>query len=146
MKTKLSLYAICLSTSIIAISACNNSAAKLDNATENAAEANADLDEAQKEYQADVVKYKIETAEKIAENQRLAIEYRAKASSEKKEVQEDYNRRLDELETRNNNLKISMEKYNPDDKTSWETFKTEFNRDMDELGKAFNDLGNRDSK
>ena len=33
-----------------------------------------------------------------------------------------------------------MEDYKADSKENWESFKTEFNHDMDELGNAFRDL------
>ena len=39
-----------------------------------------------------------------------------------------------------------MDDYKAISKEEWETFKAEFNHDMEELGKAFGDLGNNNVK
>ena len=45
------------------------------------------------------------------------------------------------LEEENNKLKMKMNEAKVDSKEKWDEFKTEFNHDMDGLGKALNDLG-----
>ena len=44
------------------------------------------------------------------------------------------------LEVKNSDMRMRMDNYKEDGKDNWETFKTEFSHDMDELGKAFKDL------
>jgi len=44
------------------------------------------------------------------------------------------------LENRNSELKIKLADYKEDETKQWQTFKSEFKRDMDELGKAFADF------
>ena len=44
------------------------------------------------------------------------------------------------MEQKNTDLKRRLDDYKQDGKENWEKFKIEFNRDMDELGKAFKDL------
>jgi hypothetical protein len=44
------------------------------------------------------------------------------------------------LAQKNNNLKKELTEYNNEGSDKWTTFKIEFNRDMDELGKALKDF------
>ena len=44
------------------------------------------------------------------------------------------------LEQRNKGMKMKMDNYKLEGKQKWEIFKTEFNHDLDGLGKAFNDI------
>lgn len=37
-------------------------------------------------------------------------------------------------------MKLKLDAYQINEKDDWRKFKTEFNHDMDELGKAFSDL------
>ena len=43
-------------------------------------------------------------------------------------------------------MKKRLEDYKADSKDKWESFKTEFNHDMDELGSAFKDLTVKNTK
>ena len=45
-------------------------------------------------------------------------------------------KRIDTLEKQNNDLKTKIETYDQS-QSNWESFKREFNHDMDELGKSF---------
>ena len=49
-------------------------------------------------------------------------------------------KKIDELEQKNSELKKRLDDYKADGKEKWEKFKAEFSHDMDELGKAFKDL------
>jgi len=44
------------------------------------------------------------------------------------------------LENKNNDLKIKLANFKEDSQDNWESFKTEFSKDMNELGQAFKDL------
>jgi len=50
-----------------------------------------------------------------------------------------YTKNMEALEQKNKDLRTRIESRN-ETETDWETFKREFNHDMDELGKAFNNL------
>ena len=97
-------------------------------------------DEANTDYQVEVDKYRLETAEKIAENEKSIKEFNLRVASEKKEAREDYKKKIAELEAKNSDLKMKMDNYKADSKENWVKFKVEFSRDMDELGAAFKDL------
>jgi hypothetical protein len=63
-----------------------------------------------------------------------------KIENEKIEAKAAYEIKIAELEQKNKNLKQKMDDYKVTGKTEWEQFKSEFNRDMEKLGKAFQDL------
>ena len=44
------------------------------------------------------------------------------------------------METKNEELRVKIETYKADGNENWEKFKTEFNRDMSELGEAIKNL------
>ena len=50
------------------------------------------------------------------------------------------NESVADLEKRNERLRKKLEDYKDDSKDSWQSFKREFNHDMDELGNSINDL------
>ena len=56
-------------------------------------------------------------------------------------MREEYNRKVNDLQERNNRMKMRMEEYKADGRDNWENFKKEFRHDMDELGNAFRDIG-----
>jgi hypothetical protein len=126
--------------SFIIMSGCNTPAQKLENAQNNVDAANQDLDEANQEYLADVEKYRKETADRIAENERSINEFNARVESDKQEAKEDYRKKIMALEQKNSDMKKKMDDYKIEGKEGWEKFKTEFSHDMDEVGQAFKDL------
>src|SRR5438105_7405366 len=83
------------------LSGCNTSEQKLENAQNNVNEANKNLAEANQEYLADVEKYKKETADRIADNERSIREFNARIESDKREAKEDYRKKLVALEQKN---------------------------------------------
>jgi hypothetical protein len=70
-QTYLTLAAIAI---LFTATNCKSETEKVEEATADVVEAGKDLEEANTDYQAEVDKYKIETAEKIAENERLGAQ------------------------------------------------------------------------
>ena len=122
------------------LAACNSSTDKVEDAQTNVVEANKELDEANIEYMADMEKYRAETAEKVAANEVIIKDFNARIASRKQDAQVEYKQKIAELELKNTDLKKKIDNYKQDGKENWEKFKIEFNRDMEELGKAFEDL------
>lgn len=122
------------------LAACNSSTDKVEDAQTNVVEANKELDEANMEYMADMEKYRAETAEKVAANEVIIKDFNARIASRKQDAQVEYKQKIAELELKNTDLKKKIDNYKQDGKENWEKFKIEFNRDMEELGKAFEDL------
>lgn len=129
-----------------AFTSCTSPAKKVENAEEKVAKANEELDKANQEYLTDVEKYRLETNEKIAANEKSLIEFKIRIANEKKEARADYYKRIAELEQKNTDMKKTMDDYKADGKDNWENFKLEFNRDMDEFGQAVNNLVTKDNK
>lgn len=119
---------------------CRTPAQKVENAQNNVTEANKDLDKANQEYLADIEKFRKETADKIAANDKSIAEFKARIENDKKDAKADYNKKIAELEQKNSDMKKKLDDYKAEGKESWEKFKTEFSHDMEELGNAFRDL------
>jgi len=140
------LASILLLTGAI-LSGCQSSDTKVKNAEDKVQDAKKDLADSKKDLyniRLDTIsnyeQFKIE-AEKIIIAQKIYItEFKDRLASEKKEINADYNKKLVELENRNNELKKKLADYKDDGQDKWNGFKNEFKHDMNELGKAFKDL------
>ena len=138
-KSILALAVFTFITSTVILS-CNSPAEKVENAETEVIDANKDLEKANDDYLAEVESYKKETADKISANEQSIKEFNERIATEKKDAKVAYQQKIAELEMKNSDMKKKMDEYKQDGKENWEKFKTEFNRDMDELGKAFKDL------
>ncbi len=123
---------------------CDNAAQKVAKAEENVVDAEKDLQMAEEEYLADIEQYRLLSAEKIAANNRSIAEFNARIEQEKKEVRADYRSKIKELEIKNSDMKKKMDEYRVEGKDKWEIFKTEFGKDMDELGESISNFGKKD--
>ncbi len=54
--------------------------------------------------------------------------------------------KIAELDSKNTDMKRKLDNFKANGKDNWETFKTEFSHDMDELGNAFRDLTVKNTK
>lgn len=142
---KKSILVIAAST-FIAVVSCNSPVEKVKNAQEDVAVANENLDKANQEYIADISNYRKEVAQKIEANNASIADFKSRIEHEKKETRAEYMKKMEELEMKNSDAKKKMDEYNQEGKDNWEKFKTEFNHDMDELGKAFKDLTVKNTK
>ncbi len=141
MKNSISTLAVSILLVAFALfSGCQSSEKKVDEAQEDVTEANKALDEANAEYLADIEAYRREKADAIAANDSSIVALKAKIANEKKDVKADYEKKITELEQKNKDLKVKMDDYKDEGKENWESFKREFNHDMDELGNALKDL------
>lgn len=119
---------------------CESPQKKVDDAQSEVEAANKALEVANAEYIAEVEAYRQEKAVAIAANDSTIVAVRLRMANEKKNVKADYEKTIADLEQRNRVLKAKMDNYNDEGKERWESFKQEFNRDMDELGTALKDL------
>jgi light-regulated signal transduction histidine kinase (bacteriophytochrome) len=81
----------------------------------------------------------METELKIKENEIKIAGLKAKIMKPGEILDPLRQKRIEELEERNNELKAELRNYNRSN-SDWETFKREFNHDMEELGKALKNL------
>jgi hypothetical protein len=110
---------------------------KVINAQKDVNQANKDLDAANAAYLADIEMYRKETADKVMANDKSIADFKVRIEAQKLSARSNYQKELLVLEQKNTDMKKKMEDYKADNKEKWEAFKTEFGRDMDELGNAF---------
>jgi len=102
---------------------------------------NDDVNESQKELNAEYPAFKTNADEKIAANEKRIVELRVKLNEPgKAPFDETRKKRIDKLEQQNTDLRNSLDTYEKEN-SDWEAFKREFNHDMEGIGKAFEDLG-----
>jgi len=139
MKMKKIIFTIAIMVSMVfsMFIGCQSSSKKIDNAQENVVKANEELYQALKD---SIQQFRTVTQAKLIANEKQLAEYKVKIANEKKANKIKYETELAKMVKKNNELKVKLENYNEEGDEKWESFKTEFNRDMDELGKAFKDL------
>lgn len=140
MRKSILLVTVLLFAMGVLFTNCNSPSQKVENAETNAAEAQEDLDQARQDYLEDVEVYKKQTAEKIAANNKSIADFNARIETEKAEAKAEYKLKIAELEKKNSDMQKKLDDYKVESKDQWETFKSEFNRDMDQLGNALQDL------
>lgn len=140
MKKSILVLTACTLITGAMLTGCESSSEKAEDAQEKVDEANKDLEEAKEEYQKEIENYRRETEEKTVANDRAIAELRAKVDNQKREAREEYRKKIDELEQKNAEMKRKMTDYKPEGKDGWDKFKTEFNRDMEDLGNSFKNL------
>jgi hypothetical protein len=124
----------------------NTPTEKLETAKENSVQAQANLEKANEDYQAEITEFKKETMEKITANEKSIGEFNSRIAKEKAKAKEEYKHKIAELEQKNSDMKKKLDDYKADGKEKWAAFKTEFNHDMDELGKSLKDFTIKNTK
>ena len=126
---------------------CVSPSQKLKNAEENVIDAKnavldaqSDLNQAHQDSITEYQQFKIESENRIIANEKSIEELRVKIVSTNDENRVLYETKLADLQKRNYELKIKLDEYKVDETDKWQTFKSEFKHDMDELGKAFSDF------
>lgn len=131
--------------SFIQLSSCASTAEKKDTtnnseAAKDLSKAKSDLTDAKKEYNEKYEAFKNESNNKIAENEEIITKLKADIKKMGKNAQADMDKSLNTLEQKNQQLKEKITDYKEEGNDKWESFKTEFNHDMDNLGKSLKDL------
>ncbi|ESU26362.1 hypothetical protein FLJC2902T_28470 [Flavobacterium limnosediminis JC2902] len=90
--------------------------------------------------------YKAETEAKIKANEKLISDLKLEIKKADKKYDEVYLKNIELIEKRNSELNSKINNLKVSSKEDWKEFKTEFNRDLDELGKSIGDLTRKDNK
>lgn len=124
------------------LSSCKSNAEKHEDALEEVQEANQELNEVEED-QANAEANKIEweafkqdVNAKISKNEERIDELNADIKKQGNKLDATYQRNVDELHKKNENLKAKLNDWETNKKTDWESFKREFNSDMSDLGNA----------
>lgn len=95
---------------------------------------------AEEDFQAEVQEYKMTVREEIEENDRKIDLLKENIKTVGAEMKENFQEQVEALEQRNAALKVRLNEFSEQSRENWEEFKTEFNRDMNELGTAIKNL------
>lgn len=118
----------------------------LENAQENVINAENDLQQAVLDSTNEYARFKVESETKLQENDLRIAELKAKMKADKIEIRTKYEKQLAELELKNAELKTNIGDYKESDKNKWEKFKSNFNKEMDELGQAISRMAENNEK
>lgn len=140
MKKNIYYFTAALFTSAMIAGGCRNSSEKVEKAKENVTDERQDLLNAERDYTVAIEQFRKETNEKIMTNEKNIAELKEKIEKEDKSSSTERKKEIARLESLNEALKNRLKEYKENGKEGWESFKREFNHDMDELGKALKDL------
>ncbi|MGM0622160.1 MAG: hypothetical protein ACQETJ_13995 [Bacteroidota bacterium] len=123
---------------------CNSQSEKVENAEDNVLDAKkavikaeSELSQTRQDSITDFQQFKTKYQNQISANEKSIADLRSNIEGAIKENKASYEKKVAELEEKNNALKTKLNDYNEEKKNQWQSFKTEFKRDMDELGEAF---------
>ncbi|MFV8373269.1 hypothetical protein [Flavobacterium sp. LB2P74] len=148
MKKTLFTLAITTFMAGTVLTGCQNTSKKEEAALDNVEDARENLDDAKEEL-SDARKvateeewntFKESTDATIAQNEMRIAEMKASMKKTGKSIDEEYAKKIAILEQKNNDIKAKIKTYKNDTSSDWESFKQEYNRDMDELGQALKNL------
>lgn len=133
--------------SVTFLTACNGQQGnKMEKAQAEVEKAEKKLDEAKQKAEAEFESYKADVNRQIDENDRKIAALKEDMKQTKKDAKKEYREKVEALEIRNNELKKQIGEFQNTSEEKWQAFKREFNHDMEELGKAFKDLGTDNKK
>jgi peptidoglycan hydrolase CwlO-like protein len=135
---------------VVFFTACQSPKVKEDEAVENVQDAKEELEDVkldakveeqlQNEVSLEDWKiFKLESELKMKENDIRIAELKVKKRKSGKLLDPLFDKKIENLEQKNTDLKAKINAFDKS-QSNWEAFKREFKHDMDELGKAMNDL------
>lgn len=127
-------------TAGVMFTSCNSEADKLDKSQEKVEEAQQDLAEAKEDYAEQYIQFKLESEKKITANEQLIADLKEYSKMKKSEAKVNYDKTIAELEVKNHAMKVRIGDYKEEGNDHWQSFKEEFNHDMNELGQSLKDL------
>jgi hypothetical protein len=133
---------------LLVVTGCKNTSENEAAAQDNVDDARDNLDDAKEqlsnaretatkeEWQA----FKDSTNATIKQNEMRIAKMKAEFKKTGKSIDDVYAQKIVELEQKNQEIKLKVDKYKNDAGNDWKSFKEEYKRDIDELGQAFKNL------
>lgn len=118
---------------------CKSAAQKETAAKQNLVEAKQDLKDTKIDNANEWLVFKAESEAKILDNEKRIGELKVKMNKSGNTFDGLYRTRIEKLEAKNIELKSKLNSYDGNE-TEWKTFKSDFNRDMNEIGNNIKDL------
>ncbi|MFE3867229.1 hypothetical protein ACFX5E_03960 [Flavobacterium sp. LS2P90] len=147
---KKTIYTLAITTLLTAtvLTGCQTSTKKEEMAKDKVADAREDMADAAEELMVakkeataeEWKKFKAETNVRITENESRIAELKVKMKNTGNSMDAMYAKKIDELEQKNKQIKIKVDSYKNDTSDDWESFKKEYNHDMDQLSQALKDM------
>jgi len=113
---------------------------KTKKARENSDDAKKELHEARVDSAQDYKSFKEKADNQSAENQKKIAQLKEKNKTASKEIKEEYEKKIEAIENKNDKLKRLLTAANNTQTSKWVAFKREFNHDLDEMNNAIDDL------
>ena len=126
-------------TAVTIFTSCKSAQQKETAAKENVVEAKQDLKDTKISNANEWLEFKTESIKKISDNDTKIADLKVQMNKPGKTFDGLYRTRIEKLEAKNKELKTKLNNYDGNE-TGWTTFKNDFNRDMDEMGKNIKDL------
>ena len=134
MKNKIFAFAVIVCVAGLFLAGCNKtSEQKVEGAKQELKEAKAD-------YVAEWQKFKTESEAQIKVNEDKIDAYKAKMENAGHKAKANYKKAVAELKEKNHALKEKLEDYKDEGESKWQEFKTNFNNDLNAVGKTVTDL------
>lgn len=144
MKTNYFILAALMIIAVTLFTGCDYSREKkVENAKENAQQANYELEMAQIEYEKQWQQFKTDAEFRIRTNEKIIVEFKTQIKTAKGKFKAKYEKEVLSLEEKNIELEKKIREYKYEGKAGWEEFKEGVNRDLDAVGKALNDFFTR---
>lgn len=145
MKNPIIYFSVIVLTGASLFQSCESSTDKVKDEQENVREANKDLEEAKRENEEDIAKFREEQLIAIAENEKSIQDFKIKIALDKK-ASAQYKDEIANLEMKNQMLSQKMDGFKSSTDEKWESFKTEYKHDMESFMEAFKDLTTKNTK
>lgn len=147
MKKTVFILGIIIFIGSITLIGCLSSDEKVTAARENVEDTNKNVEIANRELNQaindSIIAFRKDAEERISLNKKTIADFKLKIANERKEVKAKNEQKLAELEARNNQMEKTLLDYKEEGENKWVDFKIKFNRDLDDLGKAFSNLSNK---
>ena len=144
MRNKISSFTAVLFLVGILLISCQSSSDKVKNAKDNVKDAEMQVKVTQQELnqalQDSIRQFKAESNLAIGNNEKSIAAFKLKIENANKSTKAKYEKAVAELEQKNSDLKMKLEEYNDEGTDKWQDFKSEFQNDMNKLGKAISDF------
>lgn len=142
-KTILSLALLTMSAGTVLVG-CKDASKEENEAKENVQEAKEDLNDAKVELsdarraatEEEWKAFKDSTNAAISLNEKRIADMKTDLKKTGKTIDSEYQKKIVELEMKNKEIKNKLEMYKNDANSDWQSFKKEYNRDMEDLGES----------
>ncbi len=132
--------------SMLLMPSCKHDAKDIDEAKEEVtearqeqAEANAKADAAEADTLSDYAKLKAKTSSLIADNKTRIAEFKVKLKTESAANRAKFEKQIDALEARNEELQKDLDNWADKGKEGWDAFKTRVQKSVDDINKDIDD-------